>query len=183
METKKDIRKRILEVRSRMSENERWAKSHIICKTVTTHPFFLAAKNIYCYLPVKGEVDTREIVQVAWELGKNVAAPRILGDEMEFFYFQSYEELEVDKYNIPAPKPGNAAVTEASALVIVPGAVFDKQRHRIGYGKGYYDRFLARHTNCNTIAIGFDLQVLEHIPCEAHDRCPELLITEEKIYG
>ena len=182
METKKDIRKRILEERSYMSENERWERSHSICKAVTTHPFFLNAKDIYCYLPVKGEVDTSEIINCAWNLGKRTAAPRIIGDEMEFFYFRSFDELKIDRYNIPAPKAVDLAKA-GDAVMIMPGAVFDKERHRIGYGKGYYDRYLALHPLCKTIAIGFDFQVQEYIPYEEHDICPQYLITEEKIYG
>lgn len=182
METKKDIRSRILKERSLMSYEDWWAKSHRICKTVTSHPFFLEAKEIYCYIDVRKEVGTRALIEAAWALGKKVAAPRICGEEMQFFYFQSMEDLSEDAYHIPAPANRLPADGE-DVLIIMPGAVFDTQKHRIGYGKGYYDRYLNKRPGYKTIAIAFELQVQDEVPYEAHDKCPDLLITEEKIYG
>ncbi len=182
METKKDIRTRILKERKLMSYEDWWAKSHIICKKVTTHPFFLSSKEICCYIDVQNEVGTREIIETAWKQGKKVAAPRICGDDMRFFYFHSFDELKDDTYHIPAPSDLLPA-DSSSSLIIMPGAVFDKKRHRIGYGKGYYDRYLNIYSGCKTIAIAFENQVLTAIPFESHDKCPDYLITEEKIYG
>lgn len=165
-----------------MSDEDWCAKSYSICDKVTSHPFFLKAENIYCYIDVRREVGTREIIETAWSMGKRVAAPRIYGDEMEFFYFDSFEELTMDSFRIPAPNDSLCAKAE-NPLVIMPGAVFDYNRHRIGYGKGYYDKYLDKYPKAKTIALSFAFQVQETIPFEEHDICPEYLITEEKIYG
>lgn len=165
-----------------MSDEDWCAKSYSICDKVTSHPFFLKAENIYCYIDVRREVGTREIIETAWSMGKRVAIPRTYEGDMEFYYFRSYDELIMGEYRIPTPPILNCAKSK-NPLIIMPGAVFDYDRHRIGYGKGYYDKYLDRHPNANTIALAFSFQVLSSIPYETHDRCPEYLFTEEKIYG
>ena len=183
MEKKKDIRTRILNARTQMSYEDWWEKSHCICDKVTTHPFFLNAKNIFCYIDVRNEVGTRALIEYAWALGKRVAAPRICGGEMDFCYFQSFQELTEDAFHIPSPSIESEIANTSEALIIMPGAVFDKHMHRIGYGKGYYDKYIEKHPDCKTLAVAFQFQVLDNIPFDTHDKCPEYLITEEYIYG
>ena len=67
-------------------------------------------------------------------------------------------------------------------LMIMPGVAFDIYRNRIGYGKGFYDRFLQKHKNSHTIALGFEMQIIDSVPTDEHDIRPEFLITEETIY-
>ena len=181
MESKKDIRKRVLEKRNCITDKEWEDKSRLICEKVVTHPFFLQADAIYCYVDYRSEAGTRRIIEKAWKLGKKVAVPKVLGDEMEFYYIQSYEDLEEGYKGIREPKQTNVAYDE-DVLVIMPGAAFDKTCNRIGYGKGYYDKYLQAQPNYKTIAIAFELQMVESIPTEAHDICPDIIITEEKTY-
>jgi 5-formyltetrahydrofolate cyclo-ligase len=79
------------------------------------------------------------------------------------------------------PKQTHHADDE-NVLLIMPGAAFDAKCNRIGYGKGYYDKYLQVHPNVKTIAIAFELQMVETIPAEAYDICPDIIITEEKTY-
>lgn len=182
MESKKDIRKRVLNIRN-LLEKEEWEEhSDKIMKAVAAHPFFLKADEIYCYVDFRKEVATKKLIEEAWKLSKKVAVPKIEDGTMNFYYIESMEELTTGYYGILEPKSKKAA-NGNQVLVIMPGSVFDKERNRIGYGKGYYDRYLAVHPDYHTIAIAFDFQVLDEIPTDAYDIKPEVLITEDKVYA
>jgi len=181
MESKKDIRKRVLAMRNSISKREWEEKTCRIYQTVITHPFFLAAGEIYCYMDYRNEVGTRKIIEAAWKRKKKVAIPKISKDIMEFYYIESFGELSCGSYGIMEPKDQNPANGE-SGLILMPGAVFDRQRNRIGYGKAYYDRYLLEHSGCHTMALAFEFQVLDKIPADVHDICPQIIVTEEKIY-
>ena len=181
MESKKDIRKRVLEIRNRITDEEWKEKSCSICEKVATHPFFLNADTIYCYVDYHHEVSTKAIIEEAWVLGKKVAVPKINGNDMEFYYIQTFSELSEGYRGILEPQTKNQAQDE-QALVILPGVAFDRVGNRLGYGKGYYDRYLNKHKNHHTLAICFSCQLVDTIPVESHDLRPEVLITEEYIY-
>lgn len=181
MEIKKDIRKRVLSMRSNMPVQEWWEKSLMISEKIVSHPFFLEADEIYCYMDYRREVCTRPIFEKAWELGKKTAAPKISGEEMEFFYIQSFADVKEGAFHIPEPVTSEAAQGN-HVLVILPGVAFDRKRNRLGYGKGFYDRYLSRHQNYKVLAPAFELQIVDAIPVEEHDIRPEIIITEEKRY-
>lgn len=181
MESKKDIRKRVLEKRSQMTQGEWDEKSSVIFERVVTHPFFVCCDTICCYVDFRYEVGTRKIIEEAWRQHKKVAVPKICADEMKFYYICGWEDLADGYYGILEPISIKELDCE-NPLVIMPGAVFDRHCNRIGYGKGYYDKFLSRHTLCKTIALAFELQMVEEIPCERYDIRPQQLITEETIY-
>ncbi len=181
MESKKDIRKRVLERRSILTDIEWKERSHKIFEKVVSHPFFLQSDAVYCYVDYQNEVETRAIMSQAWSLGKKVAVPKVIGDDMDFFYIRDFGELENGYKGISEPKGTNLA-TEKNVLVIMPGAVFDKNCNRIGYGKGFYDKYLSNHLQFKTIAIAFELQIVESIPANAHDIRPDIIITEENLY-
>ena len=181
MESKKDIRKRVLSIRENMSKEEWGQNSRIIYEKVVTHSFFLNNDIIYCYIDYKREAATRQIIQKAWELQKKVYVPKVAGDNMTFHLITSFSDLEDGYRGIPEPKTNYTNII-SPGLVIIPGVVFDKKRNRIGYGKGYYDRFLSKYNYLKTLAIGFELQVEDEIPSEPFDIKPEVLITERHIY-
>lgn len=181
MESKKDIRKRVLDNRNKITDKEWEEKSHCIYKKVVTHPFFLQADAIYCYADYRREVGTCKIMEHAWNSGKKVAAPKVNGEEMEFYYIQSFTDLHDGFKGILEPTQTHLAQDE-NVLVIMPGAAFDMKCNRIGYGKGYYDKYLHAHSNYKTIAIAFELQMIKAIPAESYDVCPDIIITEEKTY-
>ena len=181
MESKKDIRKRVLVKRNSITRESWEEKSHSIYKQVVTHPFFLESEIIYCYIDYQNEVGTRKIIEKAWESGKKVAIPKVESDNMRFYEIQDFAELETGYKGILEPNSGR--VVEANeGLIIVPGVAFDKARNRIGYGKGFYDKYLSRFSKLKTLAIAFEMQMVEHVPAEENDRRPTILITEEQIY-
>ena len=181
MVTKADIRKRVLEKRNELDEKEWEEKSGIIFERVVSHPIFLKAEEVYCYIDFRNEVGTRKIIETCWRQGKKVAVPRIEGQEMEFFYISSWDDVSSGHWGILEPHTGLDAEGQ-NVCVVMPGAVFDKNRNRIGYGRGYYDHYLQVHPAYKTMALAFELQIKEEIPREEHDILPDIIITEEQIY-
>lgn len=181
MVKKQDIRKEVLNQRNQMTEKEWDEHSHEICKKVVTHPFFLNSEEIYCYIDFRKEVGTRSIIEKAWRLGKKVAVPRIEASEMNFYYIESFLELESGHFGVLEPT-GKERAEGKQVLVIMPGAAFDETRNRIGYGKGYYDKFLQKHPTYDTLALAFQMQMVKEIPVDSFDVKPNQIITEENIY-
>lgn len=188
METKALIRKRMLEIREGMTVKERREKSRIIAGKLMEHPAYREAACILSYVTYRSEVDTLILMEHALKMEKKVYCPKVHGKEMEFYRIMSLETLEEGYRGIKEPPAyeemlftGGMAEKER-CLMLMPGSAFDKDRNRIGYGGGYYDRYLERHTGLKTIAICFERQVSESIPSNSYDRKPDILLTEWHTY-
>ena len=181
MVSKKDIRTCVLQKRGQLTDSEWAAKTAVICEKVLQHALFLGSDYIYCYVDYKREVGTRTIIETAWKMGKKVAVPVVCGEDMLFGYLTNWDELSEGYKGILEPGCFCPA-EELNPLVIMPGAAFDRRRNRIGYGKGYYDKFLGTHPHCKTLALAFELQIVDSVPAEPLDIRPEVLITEEHVY-
>lgn len=179
MERKQAIRKRVLSERSVLSDKERTQMSIIIQKKVMETDAYKNAEVVLLYVDYNGEVATDLLLADCFRQGKKVACPRVLADgEMEFFEIAGVQDLKEGYKGIR--EPGTTTVCEAeSALVIVPGVAFDREGFRIGYGKGFYDRYLRKHPTYETIALAFECQIVEQIPREEHDICIGKIITEK----
>lgn len=182
MESKKEIRERILKARNAMPKNAWEAKSKIIYEKVCKHPLFISSEKIFCYVDYRNEVCTKELINLCWKSGKKVAVPKVKGDVMEFFYIHNFSELREGYRGILEPDEASRAEADSSTLIIMPGVAFDTCRNRIGYGKGYYDRYLEEYPKCHTLALAFACQIVPEIPSAEFDVCPEVLVTEEGIY-
>lgn len=181
MEKKRDIRKRVLSYRDSMDKKEWEENSRRIQDCVVAHPFFLDSKVIYCYVDYRNEVGTASIIKKAWELGKQVAVPKVEGEKMIFYYIADFSDIKEGYRGILEPEKQFPA-KDAHALVIMPGVAFDRNRNRIGYGKGFYDKFMDKHPSYHTIALAFECQMFDAIDAGKLDYRPEVLITEEKVY-
>lgn len=181
MESKESIRKTALSRRKTLTLEEMKKKSSAICENLLKLPEFQESKYIYVYMDIKKEVMTREFIKKAWALGKTVAVPKVQGDEMEFYWLTSFAQLEPGYFGVAEPTYGDIA-RDGEAFILVPGVAFDVTRHRIGYGRGYYDKYLAKHPKLRSAAVAYDLQVFPEIPHEELDICPTVLVTETKVY-
>ena len=179
---KKEIRKQVFAQRKLLTEEQLQNKSNVICEKIIGMDAFVKAKTIFVYMDCKGEVSTKPLIEAAWKLGKTVAAPRVHGENMTYYEIRSYEDVAPGYYDIPEPVT-EKAVCDEQALLIVPGVGFDANRHRCGYGKGFYDRYLSAHTEHTTIAVAFEFQMMEEVPADVHDIFPEYLITEERFFA
>lgn len=165
-----------------LSDQTRQIFSEQIFSSLVSHPLYQEAKEIYCYVSFGEEVSTNAILVHAWKHGKKVAVPKILEDDtLEFFYIDTREQLKEGFYGILEPVTAKIASGD-EVLVVMPGVAFDREGGRIGYGKGYYDRYLRKHPDYHTIALTFEVQCLDQVPVEDHDIRPEWILTEKEMY-
>ena len=100
--------------------------------------------------------------------GKRVAVPKVYGDEMRFLWLDDLQQVAPGAYGIPEPIADGPVAMDETALVLMPGLAFDPEGRRLGYGGGFYDRYLAAHPH-PTIALCYDFQLLPHLDAAAHD--------------
>ena len=131
---------------------------------------YRAAKAVYAYLAFNQEVRTRPIIERAWDEGKRVAVPKVVGNGMRFIWFDRFDQLAPQgAFGILEPAEDGPVADDEAALILMPGVAFDRDGHRVGYGGGYYDRWLSEHPGHPTLALCYDFQVVKDIPSEAHD--------------
>ncbi|MBE5881140.1 MAG: 5-formyltetrahydrofolate cyclo-ligase [Lachnospiraceae bacterium] len=185
METKKQIRKDMLAKRETLSAHERLEMSSEIISRLKQLPEFLQAKQILIFAGYGSEPDTLPFIEECVAGGKKVFCPVVLGDEMEFFEITDTEQLRTGYKGIPEPEPSEERRYRAQEkdLMILPGVAFDFSGNRIGYGKGFYDRYLAKSFSGEMTAIAFSFQILEkeRIPAEATDRTVHCIVTEKDV--
>ena len=120
-------------------------------------------------MPYNQEVRTVAMLEQALRDGKRVAIPKCYGEEMRFIFMDDLSKVENGYANIPEPIADEPIADDETALVLMPGLAFDPRGHRIGYGGGFYDRFLAKEPNHPTLALCYDFQMLEHVETEEFD--------------
>lgn len=184
METKKQIRREILSIRDAISKEERKKKSDKIKKQLATFPAFEQADQILIYASYGSEVETDTIMELAFQKRKLVFCPRVEGKKMKFYQITDLSQLVSGYRSIREPQPQRPWQQRQGDLVIMPGTVFDKEGNRIGYGGGFYDRFLESYPQVSTVAIAYELQFVEpgRIETEETDQKPACIITEKAIY-
>ena len=224
---KREVRKKILALRDSIPTVDKVQYDASIRNIVMEMEEYSESKVILAYASYRSEVDTLVLIGQALADGKHVFAPKVSGNEMEFWKISAMEDLREGYRGIREPVQSvpfpdwlkercsiadidtvmNKDIAEnytrefCKIAMWMPGAAFDKERHRIGYGGGFYDRYLNRlscasgqmasseqqglfigHLTLTTTALAYHCQLLERIPHEEHDRKPDLLITEQGIY-
>lgn len=152
-----------------MSLQEIEEKSRALGEKFVKTEAYLQAKTIYGYLPYNQEVRTVAMLEQAIRDGKRIAVPKVYGDEMRFIYLDDLGRVEAGYAGIPEPVDDGPVADDPTALVLMPGLAFDPQGHRIGYGGGFYDKFLAAEPNHPTLALCYDFQMLEKLETEEFD--------------
>ena len=163
------LRRQIRLQRDSLSAADIAQKSQALCRRVLESDAYRQAGTLYCYLPFGKEVDTTLLVQQALADGKQVALPKCYGREMRFLFISDLAQVRASAFGAPEPAGDGPIARDETALVIVPGLVFDSRGFRIGYGGGYYDRYLCEHPRHPTIALCFGCQVVPRLEPEAHD--------------
>ncbi|MDR2044840.1 MAG: 5-formyltetrahydrofolate cyclo-ligase [Clostridium sp.] len=175
---KKAIRRAVLLVRDAMPEEERAKASRLLAEHIIAHGWFRQAEELLCFLSFGSEADTTEIIEEALRSRKKVYVPKVTGEDMEFYRILSLDGLRIGYQGIREPDPGGESYRyrreEERVLLLMPGVAFDPQRRRLGYGKGFYDRFLQGKGQLlrRSVAIGFRCQLVEEIPEERQDVRP-----------
>ena len=166
---KKELRRSIREKKRAMSEAEINERSAKLGQLLTASEAYKNAKTIYGYLPYNQEVRTVPMLERALKDGKRVAVPKCYGNEMKFIFMDDLSKVEKGYANIPEPIADGPIADDETALVLMPGLAFDSQGHRIGYGGGFYDKFLAAEPNHPTLALCYEFQMLPRLETEEHD--------------
>ena len=166
---KKELRRAIRERKRAMTEEEIVSRSAKLGALFTQSDAYKNAKTIYGYLPYNQEVRTVPMLEQALKDGKKVAVPKVYGDEMKFLYLDDLSKVSKGYAGIPEPIADEPVADDKTALVLMPGLAFDPEGHRIGYGGGFYDKFLAAEPNHPTLALCYEFQMLPALDTEEHD--------------
>ena len=166
---KAELRRMIREKKRAMTTEEIENRSAQLGEKFAACDQYLAAKTIYGYLPYNQEVRTIPMLERAIAEGKRVAVPKVYGDEMKFIYMDDLSAIEKGYSGIPEPIADGPVADDPTALVLMPGLAFDPMGHRIGYGGGFYDKFLAGEPEHPTVALCYEFQMLPELETEEFD--------------
>lgn len=178
--------------KNRIAQKNKDEVSRQIVTAFMTLPEYAAAKTVLFYVDAGSEVRTRHMLPEALAGGKRIAVPWCVVEtnQLELFLLEDMSELVEGAYKILEPKPelrlapGKTVAPEALDLVMVPGTAFDPRGGRMGQGKGYYDRLLARcRPNCPLVALAFECQMFPEIPVAPHDVFMDKVLTEQTVYA
>lgn len=170
------LRKQAMQCRDNLSLVEKQEKEIRIVDTLL--PLLEDKKMIGIYLPKGNEVDISALLF----LNKCIGVPKVRNKEaMDFFLIQGYEDVEESIFGLLEPTTNILINVEDLDCILVPLIAFDENKHRIGYGKGYYDRYL-KGCSAITIGVAFTCQKVESIPCDEHDIDLDMIVTEQGIY-
>lgn len=185
---KKDLRKNMLEKRSNLPWQDVQIKSQQINAQLFAHPSYLSAKTILVYLPIKKEPNSLSIIKNAWHQNKQILVPVTCPETKSLLLsrLESLKELTQGHYGIPEPKQRYLRLIDPLSvdICLLPGIAFNRNGFRLGYGGGYFDRFIPRlRADCLKIALAYDFQILEHLSPSLYDLPVDLIITESTIYN
>lgn len=186
-ERKQQIRKQAHENRKNQADKD--AVSQQIVERFMGLPEYASSQTVMFYIDVRDEVRTRHALPNALASGKRIVIPYCVDGELELFHLEKMDELDIGMYKILEPK---AELREVAAkrlgpkdldLIMVPGVAFDRDGGRTGHGKGYYDKLL-EHAPATTplVALAFECQMFEEIPCESHDIYMDKVVTQDAVY-
>lgn len=164
------LRKEIREKKRGMSQEQINAASAELMRLFLASDLYRQAKSVYGYLPYNQEVRTVPILEQALRDGKRVAVPKVYGEEMRFIWMVDLSEVATGYAGIPEPIADTPVADDPTALVLMPGLAFDPQGHRIGYGGGFYDKFLAAEPEHPTLALCYAFQMKDHLQTEEFDK-------------
>ena len=186
-EDRHHLRRRILGARDSLNAEDRQAKSVSVMHNFWRLPGIAQWTTLFVYVNFRSEVETLELIIKSLERGMRVAVPLVDAAAVRMIPLlikDPAHDLVPGYYNIPEPDPERCARVEPAAIdaAVIPGSVFDIHGGRLGYGGGYYDRFLVNDApQAKRIGLAFELQVVDKVPVEDHDQPLDILITEKRI--
>lgn len=179
---KKNIRKSIIAKRDLKKEENSLNDSKIFNNLISLNSY-KRAKKVFVYIGFGSEINTKSLIEIMLKEGKEVFVPKVLEEEMIALKITSLNNLIESKFKILEPVGEKSDIDgEEFDLIIMPGVAFDRSGNRIGYGKGYYDKYLKDvKSDIKKIALAYELQLIEEIETEEHDLKVDSIITENEI--
>ena len=181
---KREIRKKIIEQKSKLLTLDICRVSRPIIDKVLSMPEFIDADAVYTYLEYNQEIITHPIVSKAWEMGKRVAVPKVMNRSMDFYYIETFDDVIPGYMGILEPIEANVAY-DKKVFIVMPGLAYDMNFNRVGYGGQYYDRYLGSHNDIDffKVALVYDFQIIDdEIENESHDIPVDAIVTTSRIY-
>lgn len=175
---KKALRREISAKKRAMTREQIIEASDRLAEKFYATELYQQTQSIYGYLSYNQEVRTEPILRRALADGKRVAVPKVFGDEMKFLWLDNLDLVAPGYFDIPEPIANDPEADDEMALILMPGLAFDPKGHRLGYGGGFYDRYLAAHHDHKLVALCYDFQLFEHLDTEAHDIPVDLVISD-----
>ena len=186
---KKELRKLIKTQKAALDPDFIGAYSALLAEKAAQLPAYRDTAVLYAYLSYNEEIRTEPLIRRAWADGKRVAVPKVLDEGvMEFYYITSFDGISPGYFDIPEPAGDpSLPADEKDVLMLMPGLAFGRDHNRIGYGGGFYDRYLERKqaagTRFTTLALAYDFQIFDTVPAEAHDFRLDLVLSEQELLG
>ena len=176
---KKELRAHFLALRAAIPAKEKAALDAALCRAIAAHPSFLACDTLLCFSPVRDEPDLTEIFKLARKRGVKTAFPRCTGTQMRFHIARDESELETGRFGIPTPRESAPLATlSARTLCLVPALSATRNGTRLGYGGGFYDRFLADFAGVSLLPL-YSALVCDDLPRERTDLPVSHILTEK----
>lgn len=178
---KKEIRKKVLAVRDTLLPGQRRAKSREIEERLFSLPEFKSAHTVLFFASFRSEVDTWPMIRRALAAGKRVVLPKVVGTELGLFEIADFDnDVFPGAWGIPEPHDARPVMLDEIEFILVPGAAFDVQGNRLGYGAGFYDKLLTAFTKM-TVAPAFEIQIVPRVPVDVHDIPIRTIVTEKRV--
>jgi len=179
---KKELRKKLLKLRKSQTDLDVINKSKSIINSLISSSLLENISSVHLYFPINKEVETKELIKYLWQKKIKVLLPRTDFDNRDLVNYEitDFSQLEKTTFNMLEPKTDNTVFTGNPDIVLVPGVGFDSELNRMGYGGGFYDRFL-NSANTKKIALAFECQLVPNLPVEDHDIKMDMIITEDRI--
>lgn len=176
---KASLRSKYLEKRKKLSDGYIHQKSEQITQNLLDTKLLTETRSVGLYYPVNGEVDITLVFRELYRTGRDLCFPRVEDSRLVFYIVTELKDLVPGSFNIPEPLSSNKKVaTYELDVILIPGLAFDRFGHRIGYGKGYYDRALSGIEVDRIIGVCYDFQLVERVPSGNDDRKAGYIVTE-----
>lgn len=182
MDTKNNIRQSLLLKRKQIPQEKKVQASEIICEFFKNSPAIQKAEILYLYIAKDPELSLMPLLRWALEQKKCVGVPKVHGDTMDFYQLTELEQLSPGAFGILEPNDDCPLLQAKECICLVPGVGFDKSGNRMGYGKGYYDKYFSQYPDLIRIGISYEEQVVEHIPADAYDKKMHMVVTPNRQY-
>jgi 5-formyltetrahydrofolate cyclo-ligase len=180
---KEQLRKQMKRKRKSLSSEEKKLKDQSIYKQVISDKDYIAADSVFLFLSFGSEINTNIIIQNALDHNKRVFLPKVVGENIELFEVENFENLKRSKYGILEPNAHCKRIDNCGIdFILMPGLAFDQSGGRVGYGGGFYDRYISslpKDEEIAKVAIAYDFQIVDHVPMSKYDIPVDRIIVDE----
>ena len=177
---KKTLRKKFISERNNLTNDYRDSSTNTIFATLEEQNFFKSSEKIFIYVGFGSEILTETFIK-KWINKKQIFVPKIENGKMNLIRLKSWDDLAPGHFGVLEPTSSDYYEGKID-LVITPSIVFDKNGYRLGYGKGYYDRYFTENEYRISVGLSYHKLLQENVPREEHDKQVDIIITEEKTF-